>query len=49
MDLATARQSVRKLAKLDVEAIVCYHGGAVDNDANGQLHRLVNEGGGPAL
>lgn len=36
MDLATARQSVRKLAELDVEAIVCYHGGVVDDDANGR-------------
>lgn len=26
---------------LDVRAIVCYHGGVVDDDANGQLRRLA--------
>jgi glyoxylase-like metal-dependent hydrolase (beta-lactamase superfamily II) len=40
-DLPAARESVRKLAQLDVRAIVCYHGGVVDDDANGQLRRLA--------
>jgi glyoxylase-like metal-dependent hydrolase (beta-lactamase superfamily II) len=44
-DLDAARESVRKLAELDVRAIVCYHGGVVDEDANGQLRRLAGAGG----
>jgi len=44
-DLPAARESVRKLAELDVRAIVCYHGGVVDDDANGQLRRLAAAGG----
>lgn len=43
--LPAARKSVRKLAELDVRAIVCYHGGLVDDDANGQLRRLAAAGG----
>ncbi len=42
-DLPTARQSVRKLAELDVQTIVCYHGGVVREDANGQLRRVAQE------
>jgi hypothetical protein len=38
-----AARSVRRLAELDVETIVCYHGGVVDDDANGQLRRVVQE------
>jgi glyoxylase-like metal-dependent hydrolase (beta-lactamase superfamily II) len=45
VDLPAARQSVGKLAKLDVRAIVCYHGGVVDDDATGQLRRLAAAGG----
>jgi len=40
-DLALAWQSVRKLAELDVQTIVCYHGGVLDQDAGGQLRRLA--------
>jgi glyoxylase-like metal-dependent hydrolase (beta-lactamase superfamily II) len=43
-DLPTAGASVRKLAELDPQTIVCYHGGVVDDDASGQLRRLA-EGG----
>ena len=42
-DLPTAMQSVRKLAELDVQTIVCYHGGVVSADANGQLRRVAQE------
>jgi len=42
-DMETAARSVRKLAELDVDAIVCYHGGVVRDDANGQLRRVVEE------
>ena len=44
-DLPAARDSVRRLADLDVQAIVCYHGGVVDDDANGKLRRLAAAGG----
>ena len=40
-DMDTALASVKKLAALDVEAIVCYHGGVVDSDAGGQLRRVA--------
>ncbi len=42
-DMPAAIRSVRKLAELDVRAIVCYHGGVVDDDASGQLRRLAEE------
>lgn len=42
-DMATAARSVRKLAELEVQAIVCYHGGVVEDDAGGQLRRLAQE------
>jgi glyoxylase-like metal-dependent hydrolase (beta-lactamase superfamily II) len=42
-DVREAARSVRRLAELDVETIVCYHGGVVDEDANGQLRRVVEE------
>jgi hypothetical protein len=36
-------QSVRRLADMDVDTIVCYHGGVVSEDANGQLRRVIRE------
>ena len=38
-----AAQSVKRLAELDVEIVVCYHGGVVSDDANGQLRRVAEE------
>ena len=38
-----AVRSVRRLAELDVETIVCYHGGVVGEDTNGQLQRVIQE------
>jgi glyoxylase-like metal-dependent hydrolase (beta-lactamase superfamily II) len=43
LDVDEALQSVRRLADLDVNTIVCYHGGVVGEDANGQLRRVVQE------
>ncbi len=40
-DMAEASRSVQKLAELDVQTIVCYHGGVVDNNANEQLRRVA--------
>jgi glyoxylase-like metal-dependent hydrolase (beta-lactamase superfamily II) len=42
-DMPTAIDSVRKLADLDVRAIVCYHGGVVEDDPSGQLRRLAED------
>ena len=42
-DMPTASQSVQKLAQLDVQTIICYHGGAVTVDANTQLQRVAQE------
>lgn len=42
-DSIGAAESVRKLSTLDVAAIVCYHGGVVDQDANSQLRRVAAE------
>src|SRR5215210_4052706 len=41
LDVPETARSVRRLAELDVQTIVCYHGGVVDEDANGQLRRVV--------
>ena len=43
LDVGEAVRSVRRLAELDVETIVCYHGGVVGEDANGQLQRVLQE------
>src|SRR3712207_6231154 len=43
LEMRTALQSIRKLADLEVEIIVCYHGGVVSEDANGQLRRVIQE------
>jgi glyoxylase-like metal-dependent hydrolase (beta-lactamase superfamily II) len=42
-DMPEAIRSVQKLAALDVSAIVCYHGGVVQEDANDQLQRVAAE------
>jgi glyoxylase-like metal-dependent hydrolase (beta-lactamase superfamily II) len=41
--MGTAIQSIRRLAELDVDTIVCYHGGVVSKDANGQLRRVLRK------
>ena len=43
LDMRTAIQSVKRLADLDIDTIVCYHGGVVSEDANGQLSRVLQE------
>ena len=43
LDTRTAIQSVKRLADLDIDTIVCYHGGVVSEDANGQLSRVLQE------
>jgi glyoxylase-like metal-dependent hydrolase (beta-lactamase superfamily II) len=41
LDLAQAVASVRKLQQPDSAAIVCYHGGVVEEDIPGKLNRLI--------
>jgi glyoxylase-like metal-dependent hydrolase (beta-lactamase superfamily II) len=41
LSVRQALQSIRRLADLEIEMIVCYHGGVVSEDANGQLRRVV--------
>jgi hypothetical protein len=43
LEMGTALQSMRKLADLDIDTIVCYHGGVVSEDANGELRRVIQE------
>jgi glyoxylase-like metal-dependent hydrolase (beta-lactamase superfamily II) len=42
-EMDAAGQSVNKMAELDVQTIVTYHGGVVREDANGQLARVAAE------
>src|SRR5918998_1079371 len=43
LDMSTAIRSTQRLADLDINTIVCYHGGVVSEDANGQLRRVLRE------
>src|ERR671920_1248919 len=43
LDVGEAARSVRRLADLEIDTIVCYHGGVVGEDANGQLQRVIQE------
>src|ERR671915_2209709 len=43
LEMGTAGQSLRRLADLEIDTIVCYHGGVVSEDANGQLRRVIQE------
>ena len=43
LEMRTAIQSIRRLADLEIDTIVCYHGGVVGEDANGQLRRVLQE------
>src|ERR687898_2476086 len=43
LEMGTAIQSLRTLADLEIDTIVCYHGGVVSEDANGQLRRVIQE------
>ena len=43
LEMRTAIQSIRRLADLEIDTIVCYHGGVVSEDVTGQLRRVVQE------
>ncbi|HVN67545.1 MAG TPA: MBL fold metallo-hydrolase [Candidatus Sulfotelmatobacter sp.] len=40
-DLDLAIRSLKKLAKYDIEKIICYHGGLYSNDANRAIAELI--------
>jgi len=42
-EMRRAIQSIRRLADLEIDTIVCYHGGVVSENANGQLRRVIEE------
>jgi len=39
-DLAAARGSVEKLARYDIETVICYHGGIYSADANRRIAEI---------
>jgi glyoxylase-like metal-dependent hydrolase (beta-lactamase superfamily II) len=43
LEMRTAIQSIRRLADLEIDTIVCYHGGVVSEDVNGQLRKVIQE------
>ena len=43
LEMRPAMQSIRRLAELEIDTIVCYHGGVVGEDANGQLRRVIQK------
>ena len=43
LEMRPAMQSLRRLVDLEIDTIVCYHGGVVSEDANGQLRRVLQE------
>lgn len=40
-DMAQAMKSIRRFLDLEIGTIICYHGGIVENDAAGQIKRLL--------
>lgn len=42
-DLFTARNSLKKLARFDIETVICYHGGVYRGDANRRIAELANQ------
>jgi len=40
-NMAQALESIKKFLNYDVETVLCYHGGLVTDDANGQLKRVA--------
>ncbi len=43
LDLDAAIQSVKKLRQLDIQRIICYHGGVVEENVEQQLEKLINK------
>ncbi len=43
LDLQEAENSVRKIAALDIDVLVCYHGGIETGDIKNKLHRSIQK------
>jgi glyoxylase-like metal-dependent hydrolase (beta-lactamase superfamily II) len=43
LDLREAENSVKKISSLDIDVLVCYHGGMETVDISSKLHRLYSE------
>ncbi|QKE75275.1 MBL fold metallo-hydrolase [Arthrobacter citreus] len=41
-DMETALKSIKKFTKYDIETVICYHGGVVNENVNAQLLALAN-------
>lgn len=41
LDMEAAIESLRKMAILDIEKLICYHGGVFDKDIKAQLRKLI--------
>lgn len=41
LDMNTALRSLEKFLDLDIESVICYHGGICDHNVKDQLHNLV--------
>ena len=41
LDMATAKESIKKLLTYDIEQIICYHGGSYTGNCRAALQRLV--------
>ena len=46
LDLPKAIQSIKKLAELEIETIICYHGGIVTENIREKLRTLITKYGG---
>lgn len=43
LDMTEATRSLAKLADLDIDSVVCYHGGLCNSNVKAQLRRLVGQ------
>lgn len=42
LDMQQAIESVKKLSELDIDTLICYHGGIMNHNIQSQLSRLAN-------
>ena len=42
-DIATAKESLKRLTQYDVETVICYHGGVYKDNVNQRLRELAEQ------
>jgi glyoxylase-like metal-dependent hydrolase (beta-lactamase superfamily II) len=42
LDMKTAVRSIEKISHLDIEKVICYHGGAYDKDVKAKFKQILN-------